>query len=169
MLTILIVVWWFGLYAWTRSKVRVAKAEIEISQKKELDLVAARIAIAHTQKEIDVLEQKIGDYTSANNTFAQQEQLHSLLNIAAGSGVVLNGYSIDAQKNKNWYVSQQVQAELSGTYDQLLMFFNGIKQCQKMIQCDQLQCTIGKSGECAVSAQLRMTVPLKILNETKEA
>lgn len=168
LLITLVAVWWYGLYSGTRSKVPRIKAEIAISQKKETDLVVARKVIVHIQKEVDALQQKISDYRLANNTQSQQEQLLSILTTAASSGMVLNGYSIDAQKNKDWYVSQQVQTELSGTYDQLLKFFAGIKECQQMIQCDQLQCTVGKSGECMVSAQLRMTVPLRTLNVTRE-
>ncbi len=158
---LLLLIWWYVLYTGTRGNVRLAYSEIGTLQKKETDLIAARTAVDQLEQEIELLEQKISGYRPSNKAHAQQDQLVSILNTAAGAGLSLNGYAITAQKDKGWYLSQVVATELSGSYDQLLKFLTGIKECQKMIQCNQFQCTLNKSGDCVVSAQLKMTVPVK--------
>lgn len=166
---IFILAWWFGLYSWTRYKVRRIKAQMTALEKKDIDLRAARGVMHTLQDQIEGLQQNIADYRTISTAQAQQEQLFIILNAAAFSGTSLNGYTIDNQKDKGWYISQVAQVDISGSYDQIIKFFNQIKECKKMIQCDHLQCAIGKGGECVVNMQLKMTVPLRTSSQHKDS
>lgn len=160
--------WWFGLYAWSRNKVRAIKSEIVVLQKKQTDIVTTQKTIKDLEQEVELLRQQIDDYRPGSLAQAQQEQMVTILNAIGNAGMGLNGYEIQPYKEKGWYLSQIVQTELVGTYEQCIKFLSGLKECEKMIQCDQLRCTFGKSGDCIITAHIKMTVPLRTVSENKQ-
>lgn len=156
--------WWFFLYLPLQASYKVIQQEMLLMGQKQQQI---RVALADTTLLRNSIEQlknsyrlyasKMSDHTMVQQTiaFLAQEAHHKQL--------ALHNCRLGNIRNKDWCTVQEIPIEVTGSFENILLFFEGLKKNVPLIACKKYELQKNEL-ECFTT---KAVIAVRILDKNK--
>lgn len=125
--------WYVGVEGLLSARVAQAQADIKRLHDQERMIQQSAIDIARLDKSITDLQAQFVGLSKKAVTADFQSAVMMLINQAGSTGLAMQACAVVECKDENWYTRNALSLDVSGNYDQLLKFVQGLLNSNHLI------------------------------------
>lgn len=150
----IISVWFFFIHIPIKSKIYKHKKNMREKIQESTTIQAAKKECKHIQMHIKRIKKDLQLYLNKEKNIPHKN-ISKIMAYARNTGLILDSCTTKEGVTKNkWFTKQKIYYKYIGNLQQALSFCENLKNCEEMIQCNEIIIELNTQNKCNILCSL---------------